>query len=186
MPRIVLIFQLVYLNSKSTDWTELVRNGCPYVEFVTHHVGLQTGWNLMPIKSTGMGGKTSTLVSTLEGCMKEFKSLSGFQNHIFFHEEDKKNGSARHANRNSLMNLNCLDISPHTWTLNHINVQVKLALNSKRGLRVNRLWTDTWTSTRGTSLNVMYRGVLKVLLPAIMSRTTRIWHMASHMSANMY
>ena len=37
-----------------------------------------------------------------EGCMKEFKSLSGFQNHIFFHEEDKKNGSARHANRNSL------------------------------------------------------------------------------------
>ena len=25
-----------------------------------------------------------------EGCTKEFKSLSGFQNHIFFHEEDKK------------------------------------------------------------------------------------------------
>ena len=25
-----------------------------------------------------------------EGCMKEFKSLCGFQNHIFFHEEDKK------------------------------------------------------------------------------------------------
>ena len=71
-------------------------------------------------------------------------------------------------------------------TLNHINVQVKLALNSKRGLRVNRLWTDTWTSTRGTSLNAMYRGVLKVLLPAIISGTTRIWHMASHMSANMY
>ena len=23
-------------------------------------------------------------------CTKEFKSLSGFQNHIFFHEEDKK------------------------------------------------------------------------------------------------
>ena len=56
MPRIVLIFQLVYLNSKSTDWTELVRNRCPYVEFVTHHMGLQTGWNLMPIKSAGMGG----------------------------------------------------------------------------------------------------------------------------------
>ena len=27
---------------------------------------------------------------TYEGCAKEFKSLSGFNNHIFYHEEDKK------------------------------------------------------------------------------------------------
>ena len=26
---------------------------------------------------------------TYEGCAKEFKSLSGFNNHIFYHEEDK-------------------------------------------------------------------------------------------------
>ena len=185
MPRIVLIFQLVYLNWKSTDWTELVRNGCPYVEFVTHHMGLQTGWNLMPIKSAGMGGKRSTLV-TMRAVQKSWKVCWGFRTTSSSMKKIKKSGNVRHANKNSLMNLNCLDISPHTWTLNHINVQVKLALNSKRGLRVNRLWTDTWTSTRGTSLNVMYRGVLKVLLPTIISGTTRIWHMASHMSANTY
>ena len=138
MPRFVLIFQLVYLNSKSTDWTELVRNGCPYVEFVTHHVGLQTGQNLMPIKSAGMGGKTITLVS-MRAVQKSLKVCLGFRTTSSSMKKIKKNGSARHANRNSLMNLNCLDISQHTRTLNHINVQVKLALNSKRGLRVNRL-----------------------------------------------
>ena len=67
--------------------------------------------------------------------MKEFKSLSGFQNHIFFHEEDKKNGSARHANRNSLMNLNCLDISPHTWTLKPYKCASKTCPKFKEGFK---------------------------------------------------
>ena len=81
MPRIVLIFQLVYLNWNSTDWTKLVWNGCPYVEFVTHQVGLQTGWNLMPIKSAGMGGKTSTLV-TMRAVWKSLKFVCVSDPHL--------------------------------------------------------------------------------------------------------
>ena len=86
MPRIVLIFQLVYLNSKSTDWTKIGKKWMPICRIVTHHVGLQTGWNLMPIKSTGMGGKTSTLVSMR--AVQKF--VWGFRTASFFHEEDKK------------------------------------------------------------------------------------------------
>ena len=72
-----------------------------------------------------------------EGCTKELKSLLGFQNQIFYHEEDKKKGgSVRYANKNSLLSHNCQGINLPIQIRNHLNAQVRLVLNSKKGLRV--------------------------------------------------
>ena len=49
----------------------------------------QTGLSSMLIMCAGMGG-LDKYKCHYEGCTKELKSLSGFQNHIFYHEEDKK------------------------------------------------------------------------------------------------
>ena len=51
----------------------------------------------------------------------------------------KKSGSVAYANKNSLLSHNCQGINLPIQIGNHLNVQVRLVPNSKKGLRVNKL-----------------------------------------------
>ena len=49
-----------------------------------------TNWTEFNAHQVWRHGGQDKYTSHYEGCSKELKSLSGFQNHIFFHEEDFK------------------------------------------------------------------------------------------------
>ena len=98
-----------------------------------------TNWTVFNAHQVHRHGGLDKYKCHYEGCTKELKSLLGFQNHIFYHEEDKKSGSVTYVNKNSLLSHNCQGTNLPIQIGNHLNVQVRLVPNSKKGLRVNRL-----------------------------------------------
>ena len=65
------------------------KNGCLHIGFVTPPRGFMNWMELNAHQVCRHRGQDK-YTCHYEGYTKELKSLSGFQNHTFYHEEDKK------------------------------------------------------------------------------------------------
>ena len=110
----------------------------------------QTGLSLMLIRYAGTGAKISISV-TMKGALKNLKVYWGFRTTYFIMKKIKKSGSVTYPNKNSLLSHNCQGINVPIQIGNYLNVQARLVPNSKKGLRVSKLWTGTLMFIRGSS-----------------------------------